>query len=163
MRRSVRRLFSNGIGSQRKASSTSTARKSDEDPNGSIIHRERTQTHNSSYDGLLLASSPTYRNDYKGSSDGGSDDISNDDWEGFDGPIVETVVVSRHEADERVNLDDVQDSHAGVSTPDGNESGLRFILDEDENDPTSHAAMSKRAENILANAKKRLLVRLARI
>ncbi len=34
------------------------------------------------------------------------------------------------------------------------------ILDEDENDPYSHAAMTKRAEEILANAKKRLTVSL---
>lgn len=163
MRRSVRRLFSNGIGSQRKASSTSTARKSDQDSSGSIIHGERTPTHPSGHDGFLLASSPTFRNDYKSSSDGGSDDISNDHWEGFDGPIVETVVVSRHEAEERVSLNGVQDCHTGLSTPDGNEPGLRSILDEDENDPASHAAMSKKAEQILANAKKRLLVRFARI
>ena len=32
------------------------------------------------------------------------------------------------------------------------------ILEEDENDPRSHAAMTKRAEEILANAKKRLTV-----
>ena len=35
------------------------------------------------------------------------------------------------------------------------------ILDEDENDPESHAAMTRRAEEILANAKKRLTVRVA--
>jgi len=33
------------------------------------------------------------------------------------------------------------------------------ILEEDENDPSSHAAMTRRAEEILANAKKRLTVR----
>ncbi len=32
------------------------------------------------------------------------------------------------------------------------------ILEEDENDPSSHAAMTRRAEEILANAKKRLTV-----
>lgn len=32
------------------------------------------------------------------------------------------------------------------------------ILDEDEDDPCSHAAMTRRAEEILANAKKRLTV-----
>ncbi len=32
------------------------------------------------------------------------------------------------------------------------------ILEEDENDPYSHAAMTRRAEEILANAKKRLIV-----
>ena len=37
------------------------------------------------------------------------------------------------------------------------------ILDEDENDPESHAAMTRRAEEILANAKKRLTVRKAHI
>ena len=161
MRQSVRRLFSNGIGSQRNASSTSTARESDQDSNGSRIHGERTPTHHSGHDGLLLASSPTFRNDYKNSSDAGIDDISNDHWEGFDGPIVGTVVVSRHEAGERVSLNGAQDSRTGVSTPDGDEPGLRSMLDEDENDPASHAAMSKKAEQILANAKKRLLVRLA--
>ena len=161
MRRSVRRLLSNGIGSQRKVSSTSTARKSDQDSNETTIPGERTPTHQGAHDGLLLASSPTFRNDFKSSSDGGSDDISNDHWEGFDGPIVETVVVSRHEADELESLTSLQDAHSRVSTPDENEPRLRSILDEDENDPASHAAMSKKAEQILANAKKRLLVRLA--
>ena len=32
------------------------------------------------------------------------------------------------------------------------------VLDEDEDDPHSHAAMTRRAEEILANAKKRLTV-----
>lgn len=161
MRRSVRRLFSKGTGSQRKASSTSTARKSDQDSNESTIPGGRTPTHRSSHDGLLLASSPTFRNDFKSSSDGGSDDISNDHWEGFDGPIVETVVVSRHEVDDFVSINGRQGSHTGVSTPDVKEPRRRSILDEDENDPASHAAMSKKAEQILANAKKRLLVRFA--
>ena len=35
------------------------------------------------------------------------------------------------------------------------------ILDEDEDDPHSHAAMTRRAEEILANAKKRLTVSLS--
>lgn len=169
MRRSVRRLLSNGIGSQRKVSSTSTARKSDQDSNETTIPGERTPTHHGAHDGLLLASSPTFRNDFKSSSEGGPDDISNDHWEGFDGPIVETVEVSivenfevsLHEADDPVSLDSLQGSHSRVSTPDENEPRLRSILDEDENDPASHAAMSKKAEQILANAKKRLLVRLA--
>lgn len=161
MRRSMRELFSNGIGSQRKASSTSPARKSDQNSNESTFPGERTPTHRSAHGGLLLASSPTFRNDFKSSSDGGSDDISNNHWEGFDGPIDETVMVSRHEADDLVGLSGLQDSHTGASTPDVNEPRLRSILDEDENDPASHAAMSKKAEQILANAKKRLLVRLA--
>lgn len=35
---------------------------------------------------------------------------------------------------------------------------VRAVLDEDENDPFSHAALSVRAEEILANAKRRLTV-----
>ena len=35
---------------------------------------------------------------------------------------------------------------------------VRAVLDEDENDPLSHAALSVRAEEILANAKRRLTV-----
>lgn len=46
----------------------------------------------------------------------------------------------------------------GVATPSNSAQGIRAILEEDEDDPQSHAAMSKRAEQILANAKKRLLV-----
>ena len=42
----------------------------------------------------------------------------------------------------------------------GSDGGKRVatIMEEDEEDPTSHAALSLRAETILANAKKRLLV-----
>ena len=45
----------------------------------------------------------------------------------------------------------MKDRH-GVATPD------TAWENEDETDPTSHSALSKRAEEILANAKKRLTV-----
>ena len=40
----------------------------------------------------------------------------------------------------------------------GRSNLARAVLEEDEDDPTSHAALSLRAEEILANAKKRLTV-----
>ena len=43
---------------------------------------------------------------------------------------------------------------------DDERNGIRAILEEDEDDPSSHAALSIRAEQILANAKKRLIVSL---
>ena len=46
--------------------------------------------------------------------------------------------------------DEIGPAHSTYKTP--------SILDEDENDPESHAAMTMRAEEILANAKKRLNV-----
>ena len=42
--------------------------------------------------------------------------------------------------------------------PFGRSNLARAVLEEDEDDPTSHAALSLRAEEILANAKKRLTV-----
>lgn len=42
--------------------------------------------------------------------------------------------------------------------PENNTYSTPAILEEDENDPHSHAAMTKRAEQILANAKRRLTV-----
>ena len=55
--------------------------------------------------------------------------------------------------------------HAEAAAPDSDLVETRnstystpSILDEDEDDPHSHAAMTRRAEEILANAKKRLTV-----
>jgi len=52
-----------------------------------------------------------------------------------------------------VSASPVQDDEIGQTT-----YSTPSILEEDENDPTSHAAMTRRAEEILANAKKRLTV-----
>ncbi len=153
----MRRLFSNGFGSQRKASNT--AIQSDKGSTGTLIHREIKLSPEDGHDGLLPASSPTFRDryDYKSSSDGGSDDLNIDHWEGFDGPIIESVI-EQHIDDDRGSLNSHQESRNGSSKPDGNEPVSHPIPDEDEDNPNSHAAMSKRAELILANAKKRLLV-----
>ena len=58
-----------------------------------------------------------------------------------------------------------QNGYAEASVPDSDSLEIGdnvysppSILDEDEDDPHSHAAMTRRAEEILANAKKRLTV-----
>ena len=54
-------------------------------------------------------------------------------------------------AEDSIEEDDLTESRKNIyRTP--------SILDEDEDDPNSHAAMTRRAEEILANAKKRLTV-----
>ena len=60
-----------------------------------------------------------------------------------------------------------QNDPPAAAKPDGDHVDIRdstysppSILDEDEDDPHSHAAMTRRAEEILANAKKRLTVSL---
>ena len=50
-----------------------------------------------------------------------------------------------------------QDFHKSVG-PQSEVDDVYVVLNDDEADPTSHAALSSRAEQILANAKKRLLV-----
>ena len=66
-------------------------------------------------------------------------------------PLVDDDIQGMHTVPESSEEDDeVATGRNTYKTP--------SILDEDENDPESHAAMTKRAEEILANAKKRLNV-----
>ena len=59
----------------------------------------------------------------------------------------------------RSTVDSLEDGDDHPKTaPFGRSNLARAVLEEDENDPTSHAALSLRAEEILANAKKRLTV-----
>lgn len=159
MRRGVRRLFGNAVKSRREGLDPPVH--TDEASNRGVRPGESKLTHYSGHTGknMLLASSPTLHEHYdcKSSSNAGSDEISNGYWEGFDGPIIEMVADPHHGRDQG-SLNGRREPRDEASTPDHNEQGLRTILDEDENDPNSHAAMSKRAEQILANAKKRLLV-----
>ena len=53
-------------------------------------------------------------------------------------------------------LETKEDQDSTISL--GRSNLARAVLEEDEDDPTSHAALSLRAEEILANAKKRLIV-----
>lgn len=61
-------------------------------------------------------------------------------------------------------IEDDEQSEAAVESNYAPDNTYRTpsILEEDENNPNSHTAMSKRAEEILANAKKRLTVRVSR-
>lgn len=159
MRRGVRRLFGNAGKSRREGLDPPVH--TDKASNGGVRPGEPKYDHSSGHKGgdMLLASSPTLPDSYdrKISSNVRSDEISNGYWEGFDGPIIEMVATPYRVRDQE-GLNGRREPRNGGSTPDHNEPGLRTILDEDENDPNSHAAMSKRAEQILANAKKRLLV-----
>ena len=58
------------------------------------------------------------------------------------------------------SLDRLTESPEEVEDPIQDMYRTPSVLDEDENDPDSHAAMTRRAEEILANAKKRLNVRI---
>lgn len=160
----MRRLFGNAVKS--RSQGLDPPLHTDEPSNGGVRLGESKLTHYSGHTGknMLLASSPTLPESYdrKSSSNAGSDDISNGYWEGFDGPIIEMVADPYHGRDQG-SLNGRREPHDETSIPDHNDQGLRTILDEDENDPNSHAAMSKRAEQILANAKKRLLVSILRL
>lgn len=159
MRRGVRRLFGNAVKSRREGLDPPLQK--DGASKGGVRPERPKHAHCSDDKGenMLLASSPTLQHSdgLKISSNAGSDEISNGYWEGFDGPIVEVVADPSHGGTQG-SLNGRREPREEGSTPDHNDQGLRTILDEDENDPNSHAAMSKRAEQILANAKKRLLV-----
>lgn len=102
---------------------------------------------------LFLTPSPTSDDEY----DFGHPKIINGHWQGFDGPSEEIVIPSHHKQAQR--SPEAKRAPRKKSPPPVNGSQeIRAILDEDEDDPHSHAAMSRRAELILANAKKRLLV-----
>lgn len=59
-----------------------------------------------------------------------------------------------------IGLERLSESPEEEDGPSYNTYTAPSILDEDEDDPESHAAMTRRAEEILANAKKRLTVSL---
>lgn len=117
------------------------------------------QVRQKSKERLFLTPSPTPDDEYDHASTGEfrHPKIINGHWQGFDGPSEEVVL---HE-----NPNRSQGSHEAKAMqhnespiPLNGSQEIRAILDEDEDDPSSHAAMSRRAEHILANAKKRLLV-----
>jgi len=92
-----------------------------------------------------------------GSSSGASEDFDFGRWEGFDG--VASV------DGESVFQDEEEDSSPVTAQADYRNvelsNGIQHkdsVSEADNEDPFSHAALSKRAERILANAKKRLTV-----
>lgn len=112
------------------------------------------QVRQKSKERLFLTPSPTSDDEY---GDFTHPKIINGHWQGFDGPSEEIVVQRYHNQSQR--SPEAKRAQRKISPPPVNGSQeIRAILDEDEDDPHSHAAMSRRAELILANAKKRLLV-----
>ena len=129
-----------------------------EDVNGNARNREH-RPHRPSRERLFISPSPSSDDD-RGSGNPGNTtnvEVRDSHWEGFDGPMEEVRgTLYNSEASNMPQMNEGQGY--GVATPSNSAQGIRAILEEDEDDPQSHAAMSKRAEQILANAKKRLLV-----
>ena len=78
-------------------------------------------------------------------------------WKGFDTGEIGNGIDPCSDMDLESPID--EDTSDVIRLDDGRNS-IRAILEEDENDPSSHAALSIKAERILATAKKRLLVSL---
>lgn len=156
MKRGVRRLFGNGAKSSRGDASKTTPL--GEDINGNMRNREH-KPNVPSRERLILTPSPVPGDEYSLGSRSNTtpDDIKNGHWEGFDGP-VEEVGADPYDINTHTSRKLEQEQGHASPTPSNHAQSIRTILDEDEDDPQSHAAMSKRAELILANAKKRLLV-----
>ncbi|KAI9875479.1 MAG: hypothetical protein M1830_008421 [Pleopsidium flavum] len=90
-----------------------------------------------------------------GSSSVGSEDFDFGHWGGFDGAAsVDGESVFQDEEEDN----SLAAAHAGYGTVQLSNGIQRkdTVLEGDHEDPFSHAALSKRAERILANAKKRL-------
>ena len=108
---------------------------------------------------LTPSPNPDDENDYARMGDVEHPKIINGHWQGFDGP-VEEVELHYHDGKPPGSPTAKSTRLKKAPPPVNGSQEIRAILDEDEDDPNSHAAMSRRAEIILANAKKRLLVRL---
>lgn len=108
---------------------------------------------------LFLTPSPTLDDEYGRASTISSrhSAINNGHWEGFDGPCEEVMPEQHQDRLQRSPQAKQTQRKESPARLNGVQE-IRAILDEDEDDPHSHAAMSRRAEYILSNAKKRLLV-----
>ena len=106
----------------------------------------------------VLASSPTLHDDYASTM---KDKVqtSNGYWNGFDG----TERRGSPDEEEPADDEDVGPPKYGFPPLDNEKDGFSVPPDIEDDDAYSHAAMSIRAEQILANAKKRLTVSLLRL
>lgn len=117
------------------------------------------QVRQKSKERLFLTPSPTPDDEYEHTSTGEfrHPRIINGHWQGFDGPSEE-IVLHEYPTRSQGSHEAKAIQHDKSPAPVNGSQEIRAILEEDEDDPHSHAAMSRRAEHILANAKKRLLV-----
>lgn len=159
MRKAVLNLFGNGHRSRDKEPDMTMLRGGD---TNSRADGERSRQSQRTSMSSALASSPTLHDEYDltSASDVVSDGADEETWEGFDGPSNGEITsqyqdfkgngfVANGAWEDKIVMSNGA-THAG---PDG-----------DMNESYSSAAMSIRAEQILANAKKRLTVScLARI
>ena len=98
----------------------------------------------------MLASSPTLHDSLASSGA----QVAESDWNGFDGAHG-----GRDTPDEEIaDFKDVGPPTYAFPPLDNEKDGFSAPPDIEDDDPYSHAAMSIRAEQILANAKKRLTV-----
>ena len=109
-------------------------------------------------DGSLLACSPTYQDEFEPVTRGHMYAGSNSRNGQYTSAGRENGAPRPVDLEAFLEETEPGDSFATIKD---HRMNVRSVLDEDENDPTSHAAMTKRAEEILANAKKRLTVRHA--
>lgn len=156
MTRGVPRLFGNGAKSSRRDTSQATPLR--EDVNEKMWNRAH-KPNAQSRERLILTPSPVPGDEYGlgAASVHSHTEIKNGHWEGFDGP-VEEIGEDPYDVNADTSRKLLPKQEPASPAPSSNAQDIRTILDEDEDDPQSHAAMSKRAELILANAKKRLLV-----
>ncbi len=92
------------------------------------------------------------------SSSGASDDFDFGNWDRFDGP---TSVDGESVFGEEDDALDTAEGGYGAANPSNRNTREITIVEEDKEGALFHAALSKRAERILANAKKRLTVSLS--
>ena len=156
LKRSMRRLFSNGVISPRRDPDVPIPSIKSRDTN---VRMDNSEPNQSNKERLFLSPSPTSEDDYPQGDNTGHDHpgISNGHWDGFDGP-THNVATDSYDDVASGSPQMIPDPGYGIPPAPDSPQGIRAILEEDEDDPYSHAGMSKRAEFILANAKKRLLV-----
>lgn len=157
LQESMRKLFGNGVRLDRSGSDPVMPYMQSQSRDWTRLGDH--QVHQKSKERLFLTPSPTSDDDYDHSRIGDfrHPKIINGHWQGFDGPSEETVL-HKYEKQAQRNPEAKHSQRRKSPPPVNGSQEIRAILDEDEDDPHSHAAMSRRAEHILANAKKRLLV-----
>ncbi|KAL8785228.1 MAG: hypothetical protein Q9213_003497 [Squamulea squamosa] len=151
MRSAVRNLFGNGHRLRHRNSEKALKTQETLDIRPQSKQSELSQRSTNS----ALASSPLLHEEFGAKSMGGPlpRDEPNDNWDALDdGSVISESVSPLVEAE--------RDSH--MMSDNGGLDGYRFsdgfrkAIDEEDDESYSHAAMSVRAEEILANAKKRL-------
>ena len=159
MKRGFRKLFGNGLNSKATISSPTAPDVQDVIEAG----RPEEQTLDShSKERVFLSPSPELHDqrDSAGTSELVGNGFENGHRDRFDG-VGGGSGKELHQNGKHSDPESIREADYNLYTSDDSAREVRGALEEDESDPHSHAAMSKRAEQILANAKQRLLVGFA--